>query len=90
MEKDLKTLFGETMRNAREKQHLTLDELAERVGVSAAYCHDIECGKYTATWVVWLKICAVLNIDIGLIYNTYTLPDMCENDESIGTDRSHL
>lgn len=76
MEKDFKRLFGEIMREARKKQHLRPDELAERVGVSAVYCHNIECGNYTATWVVWLKICAVLNIDVGLIYNTYILPNI--------------
>ena len=57
--------FGEMMRAARQKKGITSDELAERVGTSSVYCRAIESGKYTPTWVVCVKICTALDIDIN-------------------------
>lgn len=61
---ECKKMFGEIMHTARKKRGIKLSELAELVGVSEVYCGNIENGVYTPTWIIWLKICAVLNIDI--------------------------
>lgn len=84
MKKNYKKLFGEIMRTAREKQGITQSTLAEIVGVSAAYCRDIEKGRYTPTWIIWLKICTVLNIDILHIAEKHIKPVVNEAGEFLG------
>ena len=37
--------FGETIRHLREHHPMTLRELAQRIGVSIPYVHDVETGK---------------------------------------------
>lgn len=86
MESDLKKLFGEIIRTERNKQQLTQKELAERVGVSTVYWHDLECGKYTATWIIWLRICTVLNIDTDMIFKRYIKPEVSEMAKLLGKE----
>lgn len=62
---DCKKGFGEMMRKARESQGMTIEELADQIGISSVYCREIEYGRYSTTWVTWLKICAVLGIDLS-------------------------
>lgn len=78
MEKDLKKTFGEVMRNERQKQQLTQKELAELIGVSTVYWRDLECGKYTATWIIWLKICTVLGLDTDIMRDKYVSAEVNE------------
>lgn len=84
MKKDYKKLFGETMRTARMKQGITHRELAEIVGVSAVYSRDIEKGKYAPTWIIWLKICSVLHIDIDEVRKTYVAAEVREVAQTMG------
>ena len=76
--------FGVMMRNARKECRLTQAELAERVGVSPAYCREIEGGRYTPTWIIWLKICVVLNIDINCLQQEYIVSDLNEVGKYMG------
>lgn len=62
---DCKKRFGEIMRKARESQGMTIEELADQIGMSSVYCRGIEYGRYSTTWITWLKICAVLGIDLS-------------------------
>lgn len=62
---DCKKKFGEMMRQARESRGMTLEELASLIGATSIYCRDVEHGKYPITWVMWLKICTVLGIDMN-------------------------
>ena len=62
---DCKTKFGEIMRKARESQEMTIEELADQIGMSSVYCREIEYGRYSTTWVTWLKICMALDIDLN-------------------------
>lgn len=84
MEKDFKRLFGETMWEARKKQNFTQRELAEIVGVSVVYWRDLEHGKYNVTWILGLRICAALGIDIDTMRDTYALPEVREIAEIMG------
>lgn len=84
METDLKKVFGEAMRKERLKQHLTQKELAELIGVSAVYWRDLERGKYTATWIIWLKICTVLGLDTDIMRDMYVSAEVNEIAEIMG------
>lgn len=59
--------FGNTVKKRRRERGITQEAIAELVGVSTVYWGMIERGKYSVTWVIWLKICAVLEIDIAQI-----------------------
>ena len=65
--------FGEMMRKSRTGRRIPQERLAESVGISVTYCREIEHGKYTPTWIIWLKICKQLDIDIDKIYELYVL-----------------
>lgn len=65
--------FGEMMRKSRMGRRMPQERLAEIVGISVTYCREIEHGKYTPTWVIWLKICKLLDIDIDKLYEQYVL-----------------
>lgn len=64
---DCKKKFGEIMRQARESRGMTLEELANLIGATSIYCRDVEHGEYPITWVMWLKICTVLDIDVNSV-----------------------
>ena len=84
MEKDFKQLFGEIVREARKKQNFTQRELAEIVGVSVVYWRDLEHGKYNVTWILWMRICAALGIDIDAMSEIYAAPEVRETAKIMG------
>lgn len=81
---DFKTYFGSVMREARKKKGVTYRELAEVVGVTGTYCRYIEHGQYTPTWVIWLRICTALEIDIKDVIDICAAPDVREMKELMG------
>ena len=72
------------MKTARKNMGLTQAALAELVGVSSAYCREIECGQYTPTWIIWLKICSVLNIDVNRLRTEYVVSELNEAGKYMG------
>ena len=73
--------FGKIMRTARKRRGMTQKELAELVGVSTVYCREVEYGRYTPTWVIWLRICTALDIDIDSVRNICVIPELKELGE---------
>ena len=71
--------FGALMRQSRTNRRMPQERLAEIVGISVTYCREIEHGKYTPTWIIWLKICKLLEIDIAKLYELYVLEDTCSS-----------
>lgn len=67
----LREKFGELIKVNRKKQRITQDELARKVGVSVTYMREVEHGKYTITWPIWLKICTFLHMDINDIQEKF-------------------
>lgn len=63
-EKALKRKFGTFIRDRRLKKNLTQERLSELAGITQVYLRDIEYGNSTATWIIWLRICTVLEFDI--------------------------
>ena len=55
--------FGQTVRDRRQAQGLSQDELAERVGISRNYLSQIERGVSTnVSWPITKKICDALGL----------------------------
>lgn len=77
-EKAIKAELGEAIKNKRKQKRLTQEELSELVGITEVYLRDLERGSYTATWIICLKICAVLEIDLKEIQRKYIIPEITE------------
>lgn len=56
--------FGTTLREKRIQKNLTQEKVSELAGITDVYLRDLERGSYSATWVIWLRLCTVLDIDI--------------------------
>lgn len=67
--------FGQLIRQMRKELDITQDKLSELVGITDVYLRDLENGKYAATWVTWLRICCVLNIDTDNFSGVYIAPE---------------
>ncbi|MDE6729060.1 MAG: helix-turn-helix domain-containing protein [Oscillospiraceae bacterium] len=75
-EKTIQAEFGEQIKAKRKQKHITQEELSELAGITDVYLRDLERGSYTATWVICLKICTALDIDIRDIQTKYIVPEI--------------
>lgn len=57
--------FGTTLREKRIQKNLSQEKVSRLAGITDAYLRDLERGNYSATWLIWLKLCAILDIDIS-------------------------
>ena len=73
-EKALKRQFGKIIRAGRKKKKLTQERLSELTGITQAYLRDIEHGNSTVTWIIWLRLCTVLDLDIPKFQEEYFSP----------------
>lgn len=80
----LDVTFGAIVKTKRKQLRITQEKLAELVGISDVYCRDIETGKSRSSWVIWLKICVVLKIDIYAVINDYIKPELNDVGELLG------
>lgn len=77
-EKRIQAEFGELIKAKRKQKKLTQEELSELAGITDVYLRDLERGSYTATWVICLRICTALDIDIKDIQKKYIAPEVHE------------
>ena len=61
---ELKQKFATVVRKKRLNSHITQEHLAEIVEISEVYLRKIETGKATPNWIIWLKLCTALDIDL--------------------------
>ncbi len=54
--------IGNRLKKAREAKHLTQEQFAELVGLSAGYIGMIECGKRVPSLATFLDIISVLEV----------------------------
>lgn len=57
--------FGEYIKRARETQHLYQQQVAEQLGITQQYYSHIENGTRNVDFVVAVKICNVLNLNVN-------------------------
>lgn len=60
-----KVYIGKTIKFFREKNKLTQQELAEKIGISDKHLSKIERGIYAPTLINFIKIVTILNINIS-------------------------
>lgn len=76
---NLKRVFSELVRQRRNEVNLTQELLAEILSISVVYLRKIERGECIPSWIIWLMICTVLEIDIGEIRRKYITPIIAEH-----------
>lgn len=78
----LKREFGTIIRDRRIKKQLTQERLSELTGITEVYLRDLEYGNYTVTWIIWLRLCTVLELDIPKFQKKYIVPQITKNDKT--------
>lgn len=86
----LQTEFGELIKERRRQKRFTQEKLSELVGITDVYLRDLERGSYTATWIICLRLCDALDIDIRDIQKKYIHPDLSERKKSLDENKQGL
>lgn len=63
--------FGIMLREKRIQKNLTREKVSELAGITDVYLHGLECGSYSAPWLIWLKLCTILDIDISKVQQKF-------------------
>lgn len=84
----LKREFGTIIRSRRLKKQITQERLSELTGITVVYLRDLENGNYTATWIIWLKLCTVLELDIAVFQKKYIVPRITGINKDEKTDKT--
>ena len=63
-EPDLRTVFGEVLRDERQAQRRTLSDVADRAAVSVGYLSEIERGEKEPSSAVLRSVCGALDVTI--------------------------
>ncbi len=83
----LKREFGTIIRNRLLKKQITQEQLSELTGITVVYLRDLENGNYTATWIIWLKLCTLLELDIPGFQKKYIVPQIAKNEKAEKTEQ---
>lgn len=83
----LKREFGTIIRNRRLKKQITQEQLSELTGITVVFLRDLENGNYTATWIIWLKLCTLLELDIPGFQKKYIVPQIAKNEKAEKTEQ---
>ena len=59
--------IGEIIKDARERQGKTQQQVADESGVSRAYYADVERGRYTPSLKLLSKLGIILNLDLNFL-----------------------
>lgn len=81
---DSRKVFGEMMRYERKKRGITQENFAKSIGISPLYCRELEHGRYTPTWIIWLRICTELGLDIKKLRDECIVPSLIETADILG------
>jgi transcriptional regulator with XRE-family HTH domain len=67
----MKYLFGEKIREVRERKHLTMREVAEKAGVSESLISQIERNRLSPAIDTLMSIIDILEIDLDYIFRDF-------------------
>ncbi len=72
----IKHEFAVIVHDNRLKNQITQEKLSETVGITPTYLRCIENGKNAPNWIIWLKLCTALGIDVSEIQKKYIEPNL--------------
>jgi transcriptional regulator with XRE-family HTH domain len=81
--------FGEKLRELREAKGLSLRELAEKVGCSAAFLSDVELGRRHTSDQLFVKIAQVLGIPVAELRTYDTRPPIKDLRTLVAADPAY-
>ena len=90
-----KKLFGNRLRYYRKNKKITLDTLAEKVGIEPQYLSSIEAGKHIPTLKIIISILNALNIDYSTLinatdYNCTITEQIIDNSKKLNDEEFEL
>ena len=59
---EMQIRYGQKIQQARKEQHMTREELADRVGISTTFCANLECGNKMMSVETLDKLSEVLGV----------------------------
>lgn len=68
-DKEFYETLGAILRNERKKRHMTLSDIADRIGVTPAAVHFWETGQKAMSALSLSKYCDILNMSIDDIFD---------------------
>lgn len=71
---DIETSIGRKIREIRQRNDLTLEDLAQKTGLSKALLSKIENGKVSSPVSTYSKIAKNLNVEIGSLFKEENEP----------------
>lgn len=75
----MKNRIKDLIKQKRHQKYLSLRKLANVIGCSSSYIHDIECGrKIPLKTKIMRDICKVLDIDLSVIQAEYFYKEICK------------
>lgn len=72
----IKHEFAVIAHDNRLKNQITQEKLSEIIGITPTYLRCIETGKNAPNWIIWLKLCTALGVDISEIQKKYIEPNL--------------
>ncbi len=70
----LKKVFAAIIHEKRLKNKMTQERLSEIIGITDVYLRCIESGKNVPNWIIWLKLCTALEVDVFEIQQRFFEP----------------
>ena len=72
----IKQEFAAIAHEKRLKNKITQEKLSEMIGITDVYLRCLESGKNAPNWIIWLKLCTALGVDISEIQKKYIEPSL--------------
>ncbi len=72
---DLKQMIGARIKDIRNKQGITQEQLSERVGINTKYLSSIERGKENPTLNTLLKLTQSLDVNLDEMFSNLQIED---------------
>ena len=66
--------FAMKIRSERVKNKITQEKLSEKIGITTVHLRNIESGRNIPNYVVWLKLCTELGINVEEFQRDYIVP----------------
>lgn len=64
---EMQARYGQQIQQARKEQHMTREELADRVGISTTFCANLECGNKMMSVETLDKLSEVLGVSTDFL-----------------------
>lgn len=72
----MKQGFAAIAYEKRRKNKITQERLSEIIGITDVYLRCIESGKNAPNWIIWLKLCTALGVDVSEIQRKFIEPNL--------------